>query len=201
MSRNCASPSENSTASNWPVGSDRPMMPILLPVLVRRSMREITVAATRPALVPPADGAAERRPALDIEPLQRRTVIVERMARQEEADRIIFALQPLRRQPWLERRQRQRRGVDAQPAEQFVLAERRAVMGALRLGENAIGAGKSARAVRLEFVEGAGRGKAFDDALVDRARIDARGEVADAGERRRRPAPRRSSRPPARRRP
>ena len=29
------------------------MMPILLPVLVRRSARETTVAATRPAVAPP----------------------------------------------------------------------------------------------------------------------------------------------------
>ena len=51
-SRYCARPSENSTASKWPVGSDRPMMPILLPVLVRRSMRDTTVAATLPAVAP-----------------------------------------------------------------------------------------------------------------------------------------------------
>src|SRR6478736_5455999 len=56
-------------------------------------------------------------------------------------------------------------------------------MGALRLGKDAIRAGKGACAVLFELVEGAGRGKALDDALVDRARIDPRGEVADAGER------------------
>src|SRR5260221_306185 len=48
-SRYCASPSAKITASYWPDGSDSPTMPILLPVLVRRSARETTVAATLPA--------------------------------------------------------------------------------------------------------------------------------------------------------
>jgi len=39
-------------ASNCPDGSENSKMPILLPVLVRRSVRDTTVAATRPAVAP-----------------------------------------------------------------------------------------------------------------------------------------------------
>ena len=43
-------------------------------------------------------------------------------------------------------------------------------------------AGEDARAVRLEFVEGAGLRQTFQHALVDGARIDAVGEVGEIGE-------------------
>ena len=56
-------------------------------------------------------------------------------------------------------------------------------MRALRAPEHLVDAGEDARAVALEFVEGAGGGEAFQHALVDRARIDARGEVGEIGER------------------
>ena len=39
------------------------------------------------------------------------------------------------------------------------------------------------RPVRLQRVERAGGGQALDHALVDRARIDARGEIGERGER------------------
>ena len=80
-SRYCASPSENSTASKWPVGSDSPMMPILLPVLVRRSIREThrrgDLAGGRAGL----HRAGKLGPGLDAQPLQRGRVVIERMAR------------------------------------------------------------------------------------------------------------------------
>ena len=59
---------------------------------------------------------------------------------------------------------------------------RRGLVAALAGGEDRIRAGKDPRPVRLERVEGAGRGETFDDALVDRARIDPRGEVGERGE-------------------
>ena len=46
-----------------------------------------------------------------------------------------------------------------------------------------IDAGEDVRAVRLDRVEGAGGGEAFQHALVDRARIDAAGEVREVRKR------------------
>jgi len=48
--------------------------------------------------------------------------------------------------------------------------------------ENRIRAGEDASPVRLQRVEGACGREAFDDALVDRTRIDPRGEVGQRGE-------------------
>src|SRR6185369_1309258 len=56
-------------------------------------------------------------------------------------------------------------------------------MAALTGRQNGVGAGEDARPVRLEAVEGAGRRKAFDDALVDGARTDARGKIRQRSER------------------
>ena len=157
------------------------MMPILLPVLVRRSMRETTVAATLPAVAPVF--TARENSAQDLHPqaLQHGRVVVERMAGQEEADRVIFAAQPLGRQPRLDLRQHDGRRV-RRVAEHVVLADGRGLMAALAGGEDRIRAGKDARAVGLQRVEGAGGGEALDDALVDRARIDPRGEIRKRGE-------------------
>src|SRR4051812_14210293 len=55
-------------------------------------------------------------------------------------------------------------------------------MAALAGGENRVRAGKDARTVGFQRIEGAGGGEAFDDALVDRARIDPRGEIRQRGE-------------------
>ena len=133
-----ARPSENSTASYWPVGSDRPMMPILLPVLVRRSVRDTTVAATRPAVAPPFTALRKLRPALHLHALERRGVIVERMAGEEKADRFVFAPQPLGRQPRLDRPATRSARARAGAAEQFALPDRRRLMRALRLAQHRI---------------------------------------------------------------
>ena len=124
----------------------------------------------------------ERRPRLHVQPLQRRRVIVERVAGEEEADRVELALQPLGRQPRLRGRQRdllaRRRA-----AEHVVLADRRGLVLALRGRENRIDARMDARAVALQRIERAGGGKAFQHALVDRARVHAAREVGDVAER------------------
>ena len=98
-SRNCCSPSENITASKCPEGSESPMMPILLPVRVRRSVRATTVPATRPALRAGTDRTGELGPGLHPHALERGGVVVERMAGEEEADGVEFLLQPLGRRP------------------------------------------------------------------------------------------------------
>ena len=102
-------------------------MPILLPVRVRRSVRETTVAATRPAVAPPLTARAEFRPRLHPQLFQHGGIIIERMAGQEKTDRFIFAAQSLGRQPWLDLRQRNLLA-DGPAAEQFALPDRRRVV-------------------------------------------------------------------------
>ena len=103
------------------------------------------------------------------------------MAGEKEADRVVFALQAFRRQPRLDLRQRDLLALPA-AAEQFALPDGGRVMRALGAAEHGIDGGEDAGAVRLELVEGAGGGQAFQHALVDRARIDARGEIGKVGE-------------------
>ena len=66
--------------------------------------------------------AGEFGPGLHPQPLQHGRVIVERMAGQKEADRVIFAPQPLGRQPRLDLRQHDGRRV-GRVAEHVVLAD------------------------------------------------------------------------------
>ena len=88
----------------------------------------------------------------------------------------------LGRQPGLDRRDRD--GLAARRRRRtFVLADRHRLVGALRGRQHGVDGGMGAGAVRLERVEGAGGGEAFQHALVDRARIDAAGEVGEIGER------------------
>ena len=194
-SRYCARPSENSTASKCPVGSDRPRMPILLPVLVRRSMRETTVAATLPAVAPDFTAPVNSAHDCTRSRFKRRRIVVERMARQEEADRVVFLLQLLLRQPRLDCGKDQRRRVGGR-AEQAVLA------GGLGLHDGS-GRPRGLRRRRQRCARGwarciecAGGGQAFDHPLVQRLRRHARGEVGKRGERHARRAPRRSFPPP-----
>ena len=124
----------------------------------------------------------ERRPRLHVQPLERRRVVVERMAGEEEADRVELALQPLGRQPRLGRGQRNllaRR----RPAEHVALADLGILLAALRGREDRVDARMNARAVRLQRIERAGGRETLQHALVDRARIDAAGEVRDVAER------------------
>ena len=124
----------------------------------------------------------ERRPRLHVQPLERGGVIVERMAGEEEADRVELALQPLGRQPRLGRGQRNLLA-HRRPAEHVVLADLRSLVLALRRRKDRVDAGVDARAVGLQRIERAGGGEAFQHALVDRARIDAAREVRDVAER------------------
>ena len=78
-------------------------MPILLPVLVRRSVRDTTVAATRPALAPDFTERENSVQDCTLSFCSSDGVFVERMAGQEEADGVVFALQLVGRQPGLDR--------------------------------------------------------------------------------------------------
>ena len=126
-------------------------------------------------------GAGKLRPRLHPQPLQRDGVVVERMAGQEEADGVVFAAQPLGRQPRLDLRQHDGRRVGG-AAEHVVLTDGDGLVAALACRQDGIGAGEHPRAVRVQRIEGAGGGEALDDALVDRARIDPRGEIRKRGE-------------------
>ena len=57
-------------------------------------------------------------------------------------------------------------------AEHVVLPDGRRLVAALAGRQHRVDAGEHPRAVRLQRVEGAGGGQAFQHALVDRARID-----------------------------
>ena len=103
------------------------------------------------------------------------------MARQEEADRVVFAPQPFGRQPRLDLRQHDGRRVGG-TAEHVVLPDGRGLMAALARRQDRFGAGEHPRAIGIEPVERAGGGQAFDHALVDRARIHPRGEIRQRGE-------------------
>ena len=125
-----------------------------------------------------AHRARKIRPLLHAKPLERGLVIVERMAGEEKADGVIFALQALRREPRRRLRNVNRRAYTS-GAEELRLARSRVRAAPLRVGEHRIDGGEGARAVRLQAIEGAGGGKAFERALVERARIDARGEIGE----------------------
>ena len=161
------------------------MMPILLPVRVRRSVRATTVPATRPAVAPALHRARELGPGLHAQLLQHGGVIVERMAGEEEADRVVFALQPLGRQPGLDRRQRDRLARCRPPPNNSLCPTAAVLVRALRASRAWRRRPAKTRArFASKRVEGAGGGQAFQHALVDGARIDARGEVGEVGERR-----------------
>ena len=157
-------------------------MPILLPVLVRRSVRDTTVPATLPAVAPCFTAAENTAHDWTFSRFEHRRVVVERMAREEEPDRVVFALQPLGRQPRFGRRQRQRLARRT-ATEQLALSEHRVVVAALRGGHDQVHARVRARAVALQRIERAGGREAFQHALVDGARIDPAREVREVAER------------------
>ena len=70
-------------------------------------------------------------------------VIVERMAGKKESDRVVFASQPLGRQPWLDLGQHDGRRV-GRPAEHVVLADGGGLVAALACRKNCFGAGEHA---------------------------------------------------------
>ena len=160
------------------------MMPILLPVRVRRSVRATTVPATRPAVAPALTARANSAQDCTRSFFSTHGVIVERMAGQEEADRLVFAAQALGRQPALDRRQSDRFALASPPPPPNNSLCPTAAVSCARCARAStdVDAGKDARAVCLETVEGAGGGQAFQHALVDGARIDARGEIREVGE-------------------
>ena len=145
------------------------MTPIFEPLLVRRSERSSTLAASRAVVAPPRTARAKSAQRVRAQALERALVGLERMAGEEEADRVEFALQPLGRRPRRSRCTLQRRGLG--------LAEQRALAGRLLLGaavgdrQHRLDRGEGDGALGLELVERAGGGEAFQRLLVD-ARAD-----------------------------
>ena len=110
-------------------------------------------------------------------------IVVERMAGEEEADGVVFLLQPLGRQPGAAPRGSASVSRAAAPPNRSfcpIVAASCARCAAASIASTAA----AARArLRLDAVERAGGGEAFQHALVDRARIDAAGEIGEVGER------------------
>src|SRR5262249_47607191 len=102
------------------------------------------------------------------------------MAGEEESDSSELLLQPLRRKPWLDLAERDRRACRA-PAKQSRRPEGEVMVGALRASKHGIDSGEYARAMGFERIEGARRSEAFEHALVHRVRIDAGGEIRQVG--------------------
>ena len=100
------------------------------------------------------------------------------MAGEEEADRLELARQPVGRHQGLAGRSSIGGGRARCAAEEVVLACRsRPRSDGCRRRIDAIDIGERRGAVDAELIEGAGRGEGLERALVDEARIDARGEI------------------------
>src|SRR5262249_15884234 len=127
------------------------------------------------------DRACKLCPGLHAQLLQHRSIVVERVPGQEEANGFVFPTQTLRRQPSFDLWQRDLLACRT-PAEQFVLADSRSVVSALRTGKHRINSSKRARAVFVEYIERPGCGKTFEQPFVHRSRIDARREVREIRE-------------------
>ena len=158
-------------------------MPIFEPDLVRRSDLSMTETATlaTPGAVG-AHGLGEIGEALHAQPLQHMLVIVERMARQEEADGVVLAPQPLGRSPGLDRRDAEGLLHHA-AAEQLRLAAGSRLARAVRQGQHAVDRRHGAGAVRLQRIERAGRDQRLDGAAVDQLGVDPAGEIGKVRER------------------
>ena len=104
------------------------------------------------------------------------------MAGEEEADGVELLLQPLGRQPGLDIAERKRRRAAPPPNSSDCPT---ATSSCVRCAVASIGVDgrEHARAIAFERIEGAGGGEALQHALVDRARIDAAGEIGQIGER------------------
>ena len=174
-------PSWKMIASYWPEGSESWTMPSFEPDLVRRSERSSTLAARRAEVAPRRTCATKSAQRVDAQPRQHALIGLERMAGEEEADRVEFAPQPVGRRPGggahFERRARRSRRTErsARPPSPR------------RCGWRAPEPARSRRRRRARsgssLVEGAGGGEAFQRLLVDRARIDAPRHIAQRGER------------------
>ena len=82
----------------------------------------------------------------------------------------------------LRRRDRQRLARSG-AAEQFILPERSVLVRRWATASSGVDRREGARAIRLDAIEGAGGGEAFQHPLVERARVDAAGKIREIAER------------------
>ena len=127
-----------------------------------------------------AHSAGKLGPRLDPHALESSSIVVQRMAGEEESDRSKLLLQPLRWKPRLDVAERDRRACGG-AAKQFGLADGDVIVGALRGSKYGIDGGEHAGAVGFERIEGARRGEAFQHALVHRVRLDPGGKIGQVG--------------------
>ena len=105
------------------------------------------------------------------------------MAGEEEADGVVFALQPLGRRPGLVRRDAQlhiRRGHAAEHVDHAAVGAPRAPAGP---GHHGVERGAGARAVRLDLVEAPAAIRFSSVRLLTSARVDAPREIREIRER------------------
>ena len=105
------------------------------------------------------------------------------MARQEEADGIVFPLQSHRRRPGFVGRIRSWTSACRDAAEHVRHAAVRRFRGVLGQAHDGVDGGAGAGAVRFQFVEGAGCDQVLERPLVEEPRVEALGEVGEARER------------------
>ena len=115
-------------------------------------------------------------PGVGAERFEHLLIVVERMAGEEEADRLELARQPVGRHPRLGGTELDRRRRARRTGEEIVLAAGLVFQRAGAGGHDAIDIGERGGAVDAKLVEGAGRGERLERALVDETRIDGAGE-------------------------
>ena len=133
--------------------------------------------ATRPRL------GGEVHPRLGAERFEHVLVVVERMAGEEEADRLELARQPVGRHPRLGGAKLDRGRHLLGAGKQIVLALGACLQRPVAGRDQAVDIGEGRGAVEAKLIKGAGGGKRLERALVDQARIDAPREVRDVAER------------------
>ena len=182
--RDAASVSEKITASNWPVGSENMAKANLLPFCDRRSRADTTTPARRPAAAPRSARASSSAKRDDAELGQHARIGVERMAGEEEADRLELVLQPLHGRPRPSAAVMSICGRVSPPAaEQIVDALCRVRRDAVGERQHLLDVAVHQRAVGLQLIEGAGCSQRLQRALVERLGVAAAGEIGQVLER------------------
>ena len=125
------------------------------------------------------DRPAELGPGLDPELAEEVAVLVQGMARQEEADRVVFLLQLVGHRPGVVGRHPQGDVGGRDPAEHVVDAGARRLRGPLGQLHHRLDGGAGPGAIRLDGVHGPGRHEVLQGALVQHARVE---PAREAGE-------------------
>ncbi|CAM5215216.1 hypothetical protein BTHI11S_06304 [Bosea thiooxidans] len=108
-------------------------------------------------------------------------VIIERVAGEEEADRLVLALELLGRRPGLDLRDAERL-LDHAAAEEIELAGGRFVADTVRKRQHAVDRRHRAGAILLQLVERPGGDERFQRTAIDQLGVDAAREIGKVAE-------------------